>query len=164
MTLRSWATPLTIGSFLLIAVTGVLMFFHLNTGLNKAAHEWLGWFLLVGVGAHLWLNWRAFSTYFNRRGALAIMGVFVAVLLASFAPISGGEAELPIRQMVENMTQAPLESVAVVAGKTPDAVLADLAATYPQVSAQQSISDLTGGDMEKSSALLAQVFAAQTSE
>lgn len=67
---------------MLIAVTGVLMFFHLNTGLNKAAHEWLGWFLLVGVGAHMWLNWRAFSTYFNRRGALAIIGAFVAVLLA----------------------------------------------------------------------------------
>lgn len=164
MTLRSWATPVTIGSFVLIAVTGVLMFFHLNTPLNKAAHEWLGWFLLVGVGAHLWLNWRAFSTYFKRRGALAIMGVFAAVLLVSFAPISGGKAELPIRQMVESMTQAPLASVAVVAGKTPDAVLAALVATYPQANAEQSISDLTGGDMEQSSALLAQVFAAQTSE
>lgn len=40
---RNWATPLTIGSFLLMAVTGLLMFFHLDTGLNKAAHEWLGW-------------------------------------------------------------------------------------------------------------------------
>lgn len=164
MTLRSWATPVTIGSFLLIAVTGVLMFFHLNTGLNKAAHEWLGWFLLVGVGAHLWLNWRAFSIYFNRRGALAIIGGFAAVLLASFAPISGGEAELPIRQMIENLTQAPLESVAVVAGKTPDAVLAGLLATYPQASVQQSISDLTSGDTEQSVALLAQVFAVQPSE
>ena len=96
--------------------------------------------------------------------ALAIMGVFAAVLLVSFAPISGGKAELPIRQMVESMTQAPLASVAVVAGKTPDAVLAALVATYPQANAEQSISDLTGGDMEQSSALLAQVFAAQTSE
>lgn len=39
MTYREWATPLTIGSFLLIAVTGVLMFFHLDSGLNKLAHE-----------------------------------------------------------------------------------------------------------------------------
>lgn len=40
--LRKWATPLTIGSFLLMGVTGILMFFHLDIGLNKLAHEWAG--------------------------------------------------------------------------------------------------------------------------
>ncbi|EWS63204.1 hypothetical protein Y695_03563 [Hydrogenophaga sp. T4] len=40
---RPWITPLVMGSFALSAVTGVLMFFHLDTGLNKAAHEcWAG--------------------------------------------------------------------------------------------------------------------------
>ena len=36
---RDWATPLTIGAFGLLAVTGVLMFFHPDSGLNKAVHE-----------------------------------------------------------------------------------------------------------------------------
>lgn len=53
---REWATPLTMGAFGLLAVTGVLMFFHLDTGLNKQAHEWLGWVLLIGVSLHLAAN------------------------------------------------------------------------------------------------------------
>lgn len=81
MTPRSWATPLTVGAFPLISVTGILMFFHLETGLSKAAHEWLGWFLVAGVAAHLWLNGRAFTTYFKRPAAVAIMGAGALVLL-----------------------------------------------------------------------------------
>ena len=34
---RPWITPLVMGSFALSAVTGVLMIFHLDTGLNKTA-------------------------------------------------------------------------------------------------------------------------------
>jgi cytochrome b561 len=49
---REWATPLTIGSFGLMATTGILMFFHLDSGLNKTAHEWLGWVMVAVVAAH----------------------------------------------------------------------------------------------------------------
>ena len=35
MTLRSWATPLVIATFLAAGVTGILMFFHLDVGVNK---------------------------------------------------------------------------------------------------------------------------------
>lgn len=37
--LKTWAGPLTIGSFVVIAGTGILMFFHLNVGVVKLAHE-----------------------------------------------------------------------------------------------------------------------------
>jgi hypothetical protein len=43
----NWATPLTIGTFTLMAVTGMLMFFHADIGLNKTAHEWLGWVMIA---------------------------------------------------------------------------------------------------------------------
>ena len=46
---REWVTPIAAGGFLISAVTGVLMFFHLDTGLNKVAHEWLSWVFLGGV-------------------------------------------------------------------------------------------------------------------
>lgn len=165
MSLRSWATPVTIGAFVLIAVTGVLMFFHLNTGLNKTAHEWLGWFLVIGVLAHVVLNWRPFQSYFKRGMALGIMGVFAAVLVGSFVTLGSSPAELPIRQMMDGMTTAPLSAVAEVAGQDPEAVVASLTASdYPNATADQSISALTGGDMAKSAALLAGIFAAQAAE
>ena len=41
MKLRAWATPLTIGSSLIVTITGLIMFFHLSPGLTRTAHEWL---------------------------------------------------------------------------------------------------------------------------
>ncbi len=37
--LRRWATPLIIGAFLLMSVTGVLMFFEIDAGLTAVAHN-----------------------------------------------------------------------------------------------------------------------------
>ena len=61
---RDWATPITIGAFAVMSVTGLLMFFHLDIGLNKLAHEWLGWLMVAGVAAHAIANWGAFKRYF----------------------------------------------------------------------------------------------------
>ena len=36
---REWITPITAGAFLLSAVTGILIFFHIGTGLNKFGQE-----------------------------------------------------------------------------------------------------------------------------
>ena len=64
--LRSWATPLTAGAFIVLATTGLLMFFHLDRGLNHFAHEWIGWILLLGVACHITANFSGFSkTYFR---------------------------------------------------------------------------------------------------
>ena len=56
---RPWITPLVIGTFVLMAVTGSLMFFHLDSGLNKAAHEWLGWAMVIAVVLHALMNLNA---------------------------------------------------------------------------------------------------------
>lgn len=39
ISLRTWATPLTVGAFLLMAATGVLMFFGYDRGLTAVVHE-----------------------------------------------------------------------------------------------------------------------------
>ena len=82
--LRQIATPLTIGAFILSAVTGVLMFFHLDIGLNKAAHEWVSWAVVVGVVLHLSVNFRAFRGYLKRPVARGLIAGFVVLLAASF--------------------------------------------------------------------------------
>ncbi|HEY1090516.1 MAG TPA: DUF4405 domain-containing protein, partial [Burkholderiaceae bacterium] len=63
---RPWITPVVMGAFLLSAVTGVLMFFHLDSGLNKTAHEWLSWAMVIGVGLHVLLNMPAFKRYLKQ--------------------------------------------------------------------------------------------------
>ena len=79
-TQRPWITPVVIGAFLLSAVTGVLMFFHLDSGLNKTAHEWLSWAMVIGVTLHLLLNVTAFKRYFTQTTGRVVIGLFVAVL------------------------------------------------------------------------------------
>jgi hypothetical protein len=93
MSLRSWATPLTIGSTVIVTVTGLLLFFHAAPGLTRPAHEWVGWIMTVAVVAHVILNFRAFKGYFRRPVALGILGASTLVMGLSFvdvAPERGG--------------------------------------------------------------------------
>lgn len=112
---REWATPLTIGVFGLMAVTGVLMFFHWDTGLNKTAHEWLGWLMVAGVAAHVAVNWPGFRRYFitSSKGR-AILAVSLLVTVGSFASLPGkGQDGLPPQILaIKAVTNAPLTTVA----------------------------------------------------
>ncbi len=126
---REWATPLTIGVFALMAVTGVLMFFHLDSGLNKPAHEWLGWVMIAGAAAHVAANWLAFKRYFlSSVKARAIVAGFVVVLAASFvSPPGGVKGMSPPVMAMKAVTRAPISAVAPLAGKPVDRLLGDLA-------------------------------------
>lgn len=124
--LRPWATPLTIGAFAIMATTGILMFFHLESGLNKTAHEWLGWAMVAGVVAHGWLNWHSFKRYLTgSRSGQVIIGAFAVLLAASFlvtAP-QGEDASPPVMAL-RGVMDAPLSVVAQVAGQ-PEAELVE---------------------------------------
>ena len=92
---RAWITPLVMGAFLLSATTGVLMFFHLDTGLNKTAHEWLSWAMLGGVVLHALLNLPAFKRYFTQTTGRVVMGAFALVLALSFLSLGGKGGKEP---------------------------------------------------------------------
>jgi hypothetical protein len=114
---REWATPLTMGAFTLMAITGVLMFFHLDSELQKTAHEWLGWLFLVGVASHSIANWQAVTRHLSARLGQGIVAVFVAVVGLSFVPLGGDEDGdgPPWKAVVQTLAQAPMVDVAHVA-------------------------------------------------
>jgi hypothetical protein len=147
---RPWITPVVIGAFFLSAVTGVLMFFHLDSGLNKTAHEWLSWAMVIGVSLHVLLNMPAFKRYFNQNTGRWIMGVFALVLALSFIPAGGsGGSEPGFAPPVRALAQAPITVLAQVAGTSTDDVKAKLqAAGFTVTSDQQSVADLVGGDLK----------------
>ncbi len=115
MKIRSWATPLTIGSFLIMGISGILMFFHLNIGVSKVVHEWAGWVMVIAVVAHVVLNWRAFGTYFKRPMAKGIMAACAVVLAVSLVPASGGGGS-PVRPVMMAIGQADVETVIALSG------------------------------------------------
>lgn len=145
---RPWITPLVIGAFLLSAVTGVLMFFHWDTGLNKTAHEWLSWAMVIGVVLHVLLNLPAFKRYFQQNTARGVVGVFALVLALSFIPLAGGKSEPSFAGPMRALSQAKLPVLAQVLGQPVDTLRAQLqAAGYAEVRDDQSLQDVVGGDL-----------------
>ena len=144
---RDWATPLTAGAFLLVATTGVLMFFHADSGFNKDAHEWLSWALLAGVVLHVTSNVAAFKKHLAGRSGQAIVGAFAVVLGLSFISMEEEEAE-PFTAPVQALADAPIISLAQVANTTPDEVVQRLQkAGLKATPTTQKVSELTGKDL-----------------
>jgi hypothetical protein len=158
---RNWATPVTIGAFGLMSVTGMLMFFHWNTDLNKTAHEWLGWLMVIGVAAHAAANWPAFKRYFvaSPQGRL-ILAASLFVTCASFVPLPGSGTNLPPPVMaMKAVTRAPLATVAALSGKPVEEVIARLDSVgikvpYPDA----TLDNIIGGNREQEAAAMRVIF------
>ncbi len=158
---RDWATPLTIGAFTLMAATGILMFFHADMGLNKEAHEWLGWAMVAGVLAHAVANFSAFKRYFAKPAALAIIAVFVLILAASFfiQEEKDGKGGNPGRRATMAVLNASISDIAPLAHQSPQALLADLQkAGFLIESTNQTLISVTGPEQANQFKALAVVF------
>lgn len=133
--LRTWAGALTIGSFVVVGTTGILMFFHLNTGLMKLAHEWLGWVMVVGAVAHVAVNWKAFLSYFRKPAGIAIIALLAVLGVVSAFPGAGGGmgGQHPLMGPFTALEQSSLAVVAQVAKSSPEALLENLRARGWQV-------------------------------
>jgi len=115
LNLRTWATPLTVGAFLLMAATGVLMFFDWHRGLTTVVHQWFSWIFLAGAASHITANLRPFARHLKSGAGRASVATFTVVLIASlfsWGLITGPNLERPIE---EALVDAPLYSLAAVA-------------------------------------------------
>lgn len=158
---REWATPITMGSFFLMACTGILMFFHADMGLHKEVHEWLGWAMVAGVVAHAWANLASFKRYFAKPAALATMGVFVAILVASsfINEEDEGQGGNPGRRAAKAVLNAPISDIAPLAGQSPQTLLANLQkAGFKVESIGQTLISVTGPAQPDQFKALAVIF------
>ena len=158
--LRSWAPPLVVGSFALMSISGVLMFFHLNTDLSKGLHEWAGFVLVAAAVAHLVQNWRAFTTYLKRPAAVTILGLGAVMTAVSVLPIGATGAPDAVRPLLASVGSAPVPVLAELTGQSADQVIAELvAAGYSGVTEESSVKALVGEDIGAQVNALAAVFA-----
>ena len=115
---REWVTPFAAGAFLLSAVTGILIFFHVDSGLNKAAHEWLSWLLLGGVVFHVLANIGGFKRHLGIRRGQLLIGAFVLTLVLSFVG-AGDKDGPPFGPPIRALAAAPLTTLARSPGSVP---------------------------------------------
>jgi hypothetical protein len=128
--MRKWATPLTIGAFALSAISGMMMFFHLNSALVKIIHEWGSWSLVIGGLFHVVGSWQAFVRYFSKPAARTIMAVFALLIIAFFLPL-GGFAEgkgkkLPPAVLSRALPEASFSTIANIAQHQPEELVKEL--------------------------------------
>lgn len=75
---RNYVTPFISLVFLIVGLSGVLMFFHLFDGYTEVVHEYLGIFFVVCATAHVILNWKGLRVHFKK-------GVFIPAAIGIFA-------------------------------------------------------------------------------
>jgi hypothetical protein len=127
---RTLATPATVATWLVMAVTGVMLFFHLGENHVKEMHEWFGLTMVAAASLHLVKNWPALKAYPKRGpalfGALGVAAVGAAAFVgASFAD---GEHERGPGAVFGALEKAPLAELAPLFDTTPDALAARLTA------------------------------------
>lgn len=106
---RDIATSFTTLMFLVISISGVMMFFHFFDMQVKQLHEILG-LVFVGTGLfHVLVNWKSMKNYFSKK--IFLMAVIATVIVTSGFVLNslnqGGNPKILVLQSVLN---APLKS------------------------------------------------------
>lgn len=164
-TLKSWATPLAIGAFIISGVTGVLIFFHIETGLVEPVHKWLSWLLVGGVAAHVLANWKAFGSYFSKNTALAIIGASTLLTALAVMPFLGeGEDEhlekRAARSAMRALGSSSLETLTLVLKENPAALEAQLASKgLKNVAPSMSLAEIAAANGMETERVLAGLIA-----
>ncbi|HLP08186.1 MAG TPA: DUF4405 domain-containing protein [Opitutaceae bacterium] len=88
---KTWLSPFVGVAFLVIAATGMLLFFHVKSGPIIALHEWFGWLFIVAGAVHVLLNLRPLLAYLRR--PLALVSIGAAVVLVALLWAGGARHE-----------------------------------------------------------------------
>ena len=172
---RSWATPLALGAFLVSSLTGAALFFEVDTSTGKAAHQWLGWLLVLAIGLHVSTSWASFRAHLAGTRGRLIAAAFLLFTIGALIPFpeggddgdSRGESHAEEDEDRSDgwpaaeygLTHAPLRAVAAVAGRDADAVVGALrSAGFREAAAERSIDELVGDDRGRAGEALAVVF------
>ena len=122
--LKTWATPFATGAFTISAVTGLLMFFHIEIGLVEPVHKWLSWLLMGSILAHAVSNWKHFTVYFSQKAGRGVIGVAAVVTILSLLPLSGQNKKEHGKEhqgkiALQALESSSLETIALVVKTTP---------------------------------------------
>lgn len=89
ITSRALISPFTSITFISVAITGLLLTFHIKNSGIKILHEWIGYAFVAAGLMHLIINWKAFASYLIKRRAMAAIA---AGVVASFVLFYAGGA------------------------------------------------------------------------
>ena len=140
--IRSWSTPLTIASFVLMSATGVLMFFEINRGLTTVVHQWFSWLFLIGVAGHIFANNYPFVKHLKTFSGKTLMLIFASILVASqfsWGLVTGPQLEAPIKQ---SLVTASVSTLAELNHISADGLIRRFGARGINVTSKQTVQEI----------------------
>ena len=122
--LKTWATPFATGAFTISAVTGLLMFFHIEIGMVEPVHKWLSWLLVGSILVHILSNWKQFTVYLSQNAGRGVIGAAIAVTILSLLPLFGQNKKEHGKEhqgkiALQALESSSLETIALVVKTTP---------------------------------------------
>lgn len=136
-------TAVSAALFLVVAASGIAMFFHIGEDLVKEMHEWLALAFVLAVGLHVFRNWGGMVTYFRRRTILAPFAVALMVAAAFMVPAGLSNQSKPVPALFQTLENARLTDL----GRVLDVPTSSLAAALEQegfvvTSSQQRLAEI----------------------
>ncbi len=104
---RDIATSLTTFLFVVIAITGSFMFFHILDNYTKNLHEILGLAFIAIVFFHVFFNWKSMKSYFTKKTFL-FSGIVVLLISLGFI-LNVKKGVNPKRTIIVSVLNAPIK-------------------------------------------------------
>jgi Domain of unknown function (DUF4405) len=138
-----YSTAATAALFLVVAGSGVAMFFDVGEDVLKDMHKWLAIGLVTAAALHIFRNRAGLMSYFRRRTILAPLALSLVAAAAFVVPASLSQRENPVRGLVHAMQNAKLADVGRILEVSPEALQSALEARgFTVQSAEQRLSDI----------------------
>jgi hypothetical protein len=103
---RNYITPFITLVFLVVAISGLLMLFHLFDGYTEVVHELLGAGFVIVAVFHILVNWKPLKIHFGKK---VFLPTAVAVLLIACTLIVLEIVNPPIDLIImEKIVKAPI--------------------------------------------------------
>ena len=106
-TIRDIATSFTTTTFLVIGISGVMMFFHFFDSSVKELHEILGLAFVVAAVLHVIMNWKSMKNYFSKKIFISAV-IIVAVISGIFISVNSSKAENPKKLLMQKVLDASI--------------------------------------------------------
>lgn len=143
--LRRYATAMTVVLFVIAAVTGVLMFFHLGGHTLTGLHEWLGLLFVAASLLHVTRNWGGFVKVAKTRRTWVLSGLAAIVAAGFLAAPQSQEGGNPVTALIQATEKAPISAVAPVLGMPVEELVTRLKIAGVTVAGpEQSLSQIAG--------------------
>ncbi|MBT0611510.1 DUF4405 domain-containing protein [Campylobacter hyointestinalis] len=107
-------TTSTIVTFVVVGITGILMFFDIKSSGIKVLYEYVGMAMVIACVLHIMANLTPFKKYFVGK-KLAIMSVLFTASVV-FIAVTPNNQKPPFKEVYQNFTNLNLSTVETIFG------------------------------------------------